>query len=173
MDPFDAGMTPVESIEEFEALRADWATRPIEPLFTTREGRPTVQAPSGPIYVMLRGEETGGRVGFYDQVSAVGAAISAHHQTSEDETFYVVEGDWEFRAGDDVRIVGPGTLVYAPAGTTHAFKAVSGDDGTARVISWNAPAGHERFYVGMGAAKAKGLNPRVDAAPLYHTVFGG
>ena len=171
MTPHEAGLLPVESADEFDALRAHWATLPVEPRVVTRENRPAVPSPGGPIHILLRGEETGGEVGLYEQICAVGPGVGLHHQTTEDETFYVLEGIWEFQAGDVVRQAGPGTLIYAPRGTPHAFRALEGPDGKARMLSWNAPAGHERFYVGMGDAKARGLVPRVDAAPKYHTVF--
>ena len=64
----------------------------------------------------------------------------------------------------------PGTLIYAPVGAMHAFKSLApGQPG--RMLSWNAPAGHERFYVGMGAARSSGRDPHEIARNDYHVEF--
>ena len=44
---------------------------------------------------------------------------AAHIHREHDEIIYVVEGDGEFRLGDEVRQVKPGDLIVAPAGTVH------------------------------------------------------
>jgi hypothetical protein len=41
------------------------------------------------------------------------------------------------------------------------------------MLSWNAPAGHERFYVGMGDARARGVDHNRVAEANYHVVFTG
>jgi mannose-6-phosphate isomerase-like protein (cupin superfamily) len=169
MDATQAGIVPVASGDAFDALRAHWATLPTGVRFAAAADSPEVATPFGPIFVLLRGEETGGQLGLYEQFVAAGTGAGPHHQTTEDEVFYVLEGEWEFQAGTDIRKCGPGTLIYAPAGATHAFKALG--TGQGRMLSWNAPAGHERFYVGMGAARASGLDPNEIAKSHYHVVF--
>lgn len=166
----EAGIVPVKSGDEFDELRARWSAMPTKVKFSNAANSPEVDTPFGPIYILLRGEETGGQLGLYEQFVASGTGAGAHHQTTEDEVFYVLEGEWEFTAGTEVRRCGPGTLIYAPADATHAFKSVSpGKPG--RMLSWNAPAGHERFYVGMGAARSSGRNPHDVARNDYHVVF--
>jgi len=170
MDAAQAGIVPVESGEAFDALRAHWSARPTQVKFSTAADSPEVGTPFGPIYILLRGEETGGQLGLYEQFVAPGTGAGPHHQTTEDEVFYVLEGDWEFQAGSETRVCGPGTLIYAPADATHAFKSLDKDK-PGRMLSWNAPAGHERFYVGMGAARGEGLDHNQVAKDHYHVVF--
>lgn len=170
MDATKAGIVPVESGTAFDALRAEWAERPTRVKFSSAADSPEVATPFGPIYVLLRGEETGGQLGLYEQFVASGTGAGPHYQTTEDEGFYVLDGEWEFQAGSETRRVPPGTLIYAPVDALHAFKSLSkGPPG--RMLSWNAPAGHERFYVGMGAARASGLDPNQVATAHYHVVF--
>ena len=171
MQALDAGIVPVETALEFDALRRNWAGLRTESKFVTREGRPVVNAPGGPIYILLRGEETAGQVGIYDQTAVAGSSVPLHHQTTEDETFYVLEGRWTFQAGSVVKEVEPGTLIHAPAHTSHAFGAIEGPGNIARTVSWNAPAGHERFYIGMHDSAEKGERPDIVAAPRYRTIF--
>lgn len=171
MNALDAGILPVQTAQEFDALRAGWQAMATETRFVTRSQCPVVNAPGGPIYILLRGEETAGQVGIYDQTAVAGSSVPLHHQSTEDETFYVLEGRWRFQAGCVVQEVGPGTLIHAPAHTSHAFGALEGPNDIARVVSWNAPAGHERFYIGMGDSAAKGERPDIVAAPRYRTIF--
>lgn len=42
-----------------------------------------------------------------------------HTQPSHDEIVVVVEGDVNFRVGDETRKVGPGDLIYIPRNTVH------------------------------------------------------
>jgi len=171
MDAMKAGIIPIESGKAFDALRAAWAEIPAQAKFTRASECPEVATPFGPIYVLLRGEETGGQLGLYEQFVAGGTGAGPHYQTTEDEVFYVLEGEWEFQAGNEIRKIGPGTLIYAPANATHAFKSLSKEPG--RMLSWNAPAGHERFYVGMGDARARGVDHNRVAEANYHVVFTG
>ena len=161
MNALDAGIVPVETALEFDALRNGWSALTTDTKFVTRVGRPVVDAPGGPIYILLRGEETAGQVGIYDQTAVAGSSVPLHHQTTEDETFYVLEGRWRFQAGSVVQQAGPGMLVHAPAHTSHAFGALEGPNDIARMLSWNAPAGHERFYIGMHDSAEKGERPDI------------
>jgi quercetin dioxygenase-like cupin family protein len=42
-----------------------------------------------------------------------------HTQESHDEIVVVLEGDVEFRVGDETRRVGPGDLIFIPRNTVH------------------------------------------------------
>lgn len=46
---------------------------------------------------------------------------------TEDELYHVVRGRARIRVGDEDRAVGPGTLVFVPAGSTHHFHAIEED----------------------------------------------
>jgi mannose-6-phosphate isomerase-like protein (cupin superfamily) len=170
MDAQQSGIVPVASGRAFDDLRAHWATLPARVKFARAADSPEVGTPFGPIYVLLRGEETSGQLGLYEQFVASGTGAGPHHQTTEDEAFYIIEGEWEFLAGDTIRRVGPGTLIYAPVDVAHAFKSLD-PARQGRMLSWNAPAGHERFYVGVGDAGARGLDRYQVAETNYHVVF--
>jgi len=62
----------------------------------------------------------------------------------------VVEGTLLVRLGDDEVQVGPGDLVYTPAGLVHAF-VVTGD-APARLIGMNWPGGFHRLYQELAEA---------------------
>jgi len=170
MDAEKAGIVPVEDGVAFDRLRVHWQTLPTSVQFKSAANSPEVGTPFGPIYVLLRGEETAGQLGLYEQFVAANTGAGAHLQTTEDEVFYILEGEWEFLAGAETRRVGPGTLIYAPIDAMHAFKSLDPKK-PGRMLSWNAPAGHERFYVGMGAARAKRQDHNAVAKSHYHVEF--
>src|SRR5436305_1289997 len=59
-----------------------------------------------------------------------------HHHT---DAFYVLEGQVEFRVGDEPRVVGPGTFFAAPPGAVHGFRNADADP--IRVLNLHAPPG--------------------------------
>lgn len=46
---------------------------------------------------------------------------------AEDEVYYVVAGRARFRASEDDRPVGPGAVLFVPAGIDHRFHAIAED----------------------------------------------
>jgi mannose-6-phosphate isomerase-like protein (cupin superfamily) len=68
--------------------------------------------------------------------------LEAHIHETEDDAFYILEGEMTFLLGDrEVRSV-PGTFVLVPPGVEHAFR----NDGAVpvRMINIHAPAGFDR-----------------------------
>jgi len=96
-----------------------------------------------PNIIKLRGEDTGGK---FAQV-IVGAApnsgppLHVHHD--EDEIFYVLDGELEFRVGDELYVAPPGTVVYGPKDIPHTFRNVG--QVPAQMLVTMIPAGFERF----------------------------
>lgn len=165
----DVGVRPVRSSQEFDSLRAKWASTPKKVIVKTVADSPFIDNGFSKISLMLRGAETGGGSCLAEHRFSLNAAVGSHYQTTEDEGFYVLEGKWEFLGGDVTRQVGPGEIIFAPMLRAHAFKCIDPNGG--RILNWSTPAGHENFYVGMTDSRAAGENARLVAAPRYHTVF--
>ena len=95
--------------------------------------------------VKVEGAQTGGLL--MTMVSHVdpqaGPPPHVHHR--EDETFYVLEGDFEFRLGTETVRVGAGAFVYAPRDQVHTFRNISTTQ-MGRLLVTTAPAGIEAFY---------------------------
>jgi quercetin dioxygenase-like cupin family protein len=60
-----------------------------------------------------------------------------HSHPTEDEMFYVLEGDLTFRCDDQHFEVGPGGFVFLPRGKTHGYTIRS--DGPVRLLVITAP----------------------------------
>jgi quercetin dioxygenase-like cupin family protein len=105
----------------------------------------TVQGPAGgPLTYKVRGEQTGGVLTAFENVIAPGDGPPLHTHAAEDEAWYIVDGELEFRLGDELRSAPSGSFVFVPRGTPHAFRNVGEDP--ARILVLFTPAGMERFF---------------------------
>jgi mannose-6-phosphate isomerase-like protein (cupin superfamily) len=76
---------------------------------------------------------------FYEYVSEPGVTGSPQHvHHAHDETFYVVDGIYEFTLGHDRLSMAPGSFLYVPRGTPHTFRN-KGDDLGRVVGTFNPP----------------------------------
>jgi quercetin dioxygenase-like cupin family protein len=66
-------------------------------------------------------------------------AVDPHTHADHADSFYVLEGQVEFRVGDEPRIAGPGTFVSAPPGSVHGFR-VAGPE-PIRFLNLHTPPG--------------------------------
>jgi quercetin dioxygenase-like cupin family protein len=96
-----------------------------------------------------RSEQTGGAFSLFEIASPPGEGPPPHVQHREDESFYLLEGEYEFLVEGRAFRVGPGSLIYVPRGTLHAHKNVG--EGTGRLLLSQTPGGlHERFFEEIG-----------------------
>jgi mannose-6-phosphate isomerase-like protein (cupin superfamily) len=67
-----------------------------------------------------------------------------HTHLREDELWYVVEGEFRFKAGDAMLHASTGGLAFGPRGLAHAFQNVGDEPGRLLVVT--TPSGLERFF---------------------------
>jgi mannose-6-phosphate isomerase-like protein (cupin superfamily) len=67
-----------------------------------------------------------------------GFNVGLHFHKRHADSFYVLEGELEFRLGDETVRVGPGTFVSVPPGVVHAFE--NRGPASARYLNIHAPA---------------------------------
>jgi quercetin dioxygenase-like cupin family protein len=65
--------------------------------------------------------------------------VDPHTHPDHVDAFYVLEGQVEFRVGDEPRIAGPGTFVAAPPGSVHGFRHAGPEP--IRFLNLHAPPG--------------------------------
>lgn len=118
------------------------------------EGRRFV-APTGDGLVVRAGEaETGGAMSITEILVAPlnGPRLHRHHR--EDELWFVVEGDFRFKAGDRILHASTGGLAFGPRGIAHCFQNVGAEPATLLAIT--APSGLDRFFEDW---QARGADP--------------
>ena len=75
-----------------------------------------------------------------------------HH--AHEELFYVLDGEFDFFVGGEVRRVGPGSFVSVPPGVMHDFR--NPGTGPARWLGMASPAGLDRYFEEILALVAAG-----------------
>jgi len=109
---------------------------------------------------MISSGESGGGFSLVEHpMSAHALAAPLHRHTREDEYSYVVEGRVGALLGDDVRIGGPGDLIFKPRHQWHTFW--NAGEEPARILEIISPAGFEQYFVELielgGSTKADPL----------------
>ncbi len=98
--------------------------------------------------VKVSGSDTAGALAIFEQTSLTqgkGTPLHIHH--SQDEIFYVVEGSYYFRVGDEKHNLTKGDSIFLPRKVPHAWTQVSATGKMTVVVQ---PAGKlEDFFVTM------------------------
>lgn len=71
--------------------------------------------------VKITPAENGGSYLQFETAHAPGTNLPAHFHHEEDEAFYVLAGQYEFRVGETRFTATTGAFAFAPRGTVHAF----------------------------------------------------
>ena len=69
---------------------------------------------------------------------------AAHTHLREDEVWYVIDGAFRFKAGDEMLRATTGGMAFGPCGMLHAFQNVG--DTVGRLLIITSPSGLERFF---------------------------
>lgn len=113
----------------------------------------TIEGPvGGPLTFKIRGEQTEGVLTAFENVIPPGQGPPLHRHEREDESWYVLAGELEFKLGEDIRRAPAGSFVFVPRGTAHCFMNVALVP--ARVLVLFTPSGMERFFDGFASLPA-------------------
>jgi quercetin dioxygenase-like cupin family protein len=80
-------------------------------------------------------------------VAQPGEGPPLHTHGREDETMYVLEGDFRFKLDGALRTTQPGSFVFIPRGVAHTWQNIG--ERPARMLVTFAPAGMEAFFEGL------------------------
>ena len=122
------------------------------------------------VAVLLWGEETADRSSLVETVEERGAHPPRHLHHREDETLYVIEGSLSVWIAGEWIEAPAGTALFLPRGVEHALLA---ETERARVLSFFAPAGFERFYGEMAAVGPLDVGRLVTTAARYGCEIAG
>jgi mannose-6-phosphate isomerase-like protein (cupin superfamily) len=125
------------------------------------------------IVFKLWGEQTGGAFAVVEHPFPVGALVSPHLHTREDEYSIVIEGEIGFRSGDREVVLGNGGYIAKPRGELHAMW--NAGSVPARMIEIISPAGFEHFFrevLEMMSAGAADPDEGMKLAERYGLQFG-
>jgi quercetin dioxygenase-like cupin family protein len=94
--------------------------------------------------MLATGAQTGGLFAQFQNIVPPQGGPMPHVHSREDETFYILEGLFEFRVGGQVILAEAGDFVYAPRLIPHVFRNVGSQTG--QMLVTVTPAGLEEFF---------------------------
>jgi quercetin dioxygenase-like cupin family protein len=107
------------------------------------------------------GERPGGGPTVLEFTAAPGFGTGDHVHSRIEEIFYVVEGEFQIRAGDQMLRARAGDVVLVPPGVPHGFNP---EGGPAKMVLMISPAGvHERYFEELAELLAKPGPPDAQA----------
>lgn len=92
-----------------------------------------------------------------------------HVHANEDEFFHIIDGEHEFRCGDQELPVGPGAFVHLPRGVPHGHRRMI--EGEGRLLVITTPGGFDGFFRMLMAADQAG-ELGLDAYARASAAFG-
>lgn len=125
----------------------------------------------------LTGRQTGGKLAVLHCTIQPGSGSPPHIHGREDETFYILSGTFDLRAGDRTIRAEAGAFLHIPKGTVHNYVNVGSTPG--EFIVMLSPAGFEEMFAELGIPATDHTTPPafdmgktierlIAAAPKYH-----
>ena len=84
-----------------------------------------------------------------ESVEQPGGGPPPHIHHREDETFQILEGEYEFTVGGKTFTAQKGATIFGPRGIPHSFRCAGKTPG--RLMVTLTPAGFEQFFEEVGA----------------------
>lgn len=96
-----------------------------------------------------------------------GPPLHIHH--GHDETFYMLEGEMQFRLGDGTVCAGHGSFLLAPKGVAHSFWNPGSK--SARMLVLCTPAGYEKYFEEIAHTFPPGTPPDLEKWREIHKKY--
>ncbi len=121
----------------------------MNPIQVHNNGGKQVNVLGIPMLIRIHGRDTGGVVSVVESLDVPGGGPPPHIHQREDETFQILEGEYEFMVGGKTILAKPGTTLFAPRGIPHAYRYLGQTPG--RLMCTITPSGFEGFFEEIGA----------------------
>lgn len=122
----------------------DHTTNRMTPVHIPEDGGTKLNVLGIPLYLRLPGRQTGGTLSVVESHDAPGGGPPLHIHHREDETFQILEGEYEWTVGGETFIARKGATIFAPRGVPHTYRCLSSEPG--RLMCTITPAGFEGFF---------------------------
>jgi len=121
----------------------------MNPIHVPSDGGRSVNILGIPMFIRVHGRDTNGVVSVVESHDVPGGGPPPHVHHREDETFQILEGDYEFSVGGKTVLAKPGTTLFAPRGVLHSYRYAGNTSG--RLMCVITPSGFEGFFEEIGA----------------------
>ncbi|ALR30800.1 cupin [Chryseobacterium sp. IHB B 17019] len=110
--------------------------------------------------IVVRGEETDNNFAVIEMIVPPGGGPPPHSHPFIQETFYVVEGEIEFKTEAGKKVIGKGGFVNIPlGGAVHCFK--NNSQSIVKLLCTVMPAGLEKLFETIGTPTVMGEFPPI------------
>ena len=121
----------------------------MNPIHVPNNGGKQVNILGIPMLIRIHGRDTDSVVSVVESHDVPGGGPPPHIHHREDETFQILEGDYEFMVGGKTILAKPGTTLFAPRGVAHTYRYLGQTPG--RLMCVITPSGFEGFFEEIGA----------------------
>ena len=131
-------------------------------------GGSTIRGPvGGPLTIKANAENTGGTLFLFENTVGPKDGPPLHVHAREAEMWYILDGDFRFKADGEIFHAPAGSYVFIPRGTPHCFQNIG--DSPARIMVLFAPAGMERFFDELARLQLSNVEPEVYRAIAHRS----
>ena len=129
-----------------------------QPFAVTHGEGTALETPTGDVITIKAAtRQTNGSLTVMEVVVGPQQGPALHTHLREDELWYVIDGDFRFKAGGAMLRASAGGLVFGPRGTPHAFQNIGETPG--RLLAITTPSGLERFFEQFAALLPGPVSP--------------
>ena len=121
----------------------------MKPIQIPSDGGKRISVLGIPIVIRIHGRDTGGVVSAVESHDLPDGGPPPHIHHREDETFQILEGEYEWTVGGETFIAKKGATIFAPRGIPHTYRYLGKTPG--RLMCVITPSGFEAFFEEIGA----------------------
>ena len=125
----------------------------MSPIQVSDNGGKAVNILGIPMLIRIHGRDTGGTVSVVESHDVTGGGPPPHIHHREDETFQILEGEYEWTVGSKTFTAKKGATIFAPRGVPHTYRYIGTTPG--RLMCVINPSGFEGFFEEIGALSAQ------------------
>ena len=119
------------------------------PIQIPSEGGKQINVLGISMVIRIHGRDTDGMIAVVESHDEIGDGPPPHIHHREDETFQVLEGEYEWSVGKQTFVAQKGATIFAPRGVSHTYRYLGQTPG--RLMCVITPSGFEGFFEEIGA----------------------
>jgi quercetin dioxygenase-like cupin family protein len=112
--------------------------------FISHDQGDRIKVRGGWLSFLALGEQTGGAYALIETANDPATGVRLHVHEREDETWFILEGEYTFEVGGQAFRAGPGDYVFGPRNVPHSY--ANRTEAVARALIMVTPAGFEGFW---------------------------
>lgn len=121
----------------------------MQPIHTRSDEGKGVNVLGIPLFIRVHGRDTRGTLSVVESHDVPGGGPPPHVHHREDETFQILEGEYEWTVGGTTFMAQQGATIFAPRGIPHRYRYLGQKPG--RLMCVITPAGFEGFFEEIGS----------------------